>query len=288
LSASRRLSVGLNQDLIGKRYTESTYAVTAEAIEKYARATNDFNERYLSSDVVASPVFVVVPVFGAFMEASMDPDLRADMLRLVHGTEEHILHRPIRPGDVLTIAPVLESVELKDSGETFTVAGMVNEQGGAPVAEVRGTMFIRGTGSGRRAAAAAAATTETSGDVVYEETTKVDEDQTQRYSEASGDHNPIHLDDNTARMAGLPGIILHGMCTMAIATKGAVDGLAGGDPQRVRRVAVRFSRPVLPGQELTTRFWRVTSDGDLSSYTFETYNPEGKAVIKGGAVDITA
>jgi acyl dehydratase len=280
--------VGLNQDLIGKRYTESTYAVTAEAIEKYARATNDLNERYLSSDVVASPVFVVVPVFGAFMEASTDPELHADMLRLVHGTEEHILHRPIRPGDVLTIAPVLESVDLKDTGETFTVAGMVNEQGGAPVAEVRGTMFIRGTGSGRKAAAAAAAPTETSGDVVYEETTKVDEDQTQRYAEASGDYNPIHMDENTARMAGLPGIILHGMCTMAIATKGAVDGLAAGDPERVRRVAVRFSRPVLPGQELTTKFWRRTSGGDLSSYVFETYNPEGKAVIKGGAVDITA
>ena len=216
----------------------------------------------------------------------MDPELQADMLRLVHGTEEHILHRTIRPGDGLSIAPVLESVEVKDTGETFTVAGMVNDQAGAPVAEVRGTMFIRGTGSGRKAAAAAAAATEINGDVVYEETTKVDDDQTHRYAEASGDYNPIHLDENTARMAGLPGIILHGMCTMAIATKGAVDGLAGGDPERVRRVAVRFSRPVIPGQELTTRFWRAPSGGEVTSYTFETYNPENKAVIKGGVVEI--
>jgi len=278
--------MGLNQDLTGKRYTESTYEVTAQAIEKYARATNDLNERYISTDIVASPVFVVVPVFAAFIEASMDPELQADMLRLVHGTEEHILHRTIRLGDGLSIAPVLESVEVKDTGETFTVAGMVNDQAGAPVAEVRGTMFIRGTGSGRKAAAAAAAATEINGDVVYEETTKVDDDQTHRYAEASGDYNPIHLDENTARMAGLPGIILHGMCTMAIATKGAVDGLAGGDPERVRRVAVRFSRPVIPGQELTTRFWRAPSGGEVTSYTFETYNPENKAVIKGGVVEI--
>lgn len=278
--------MGLNQDLIGRRYTESAYEVTAEAIEKYARATNDLNERYLASDTVASPVFVVVPVFGAFMEASMDPELGADLLRLVHGTEEHILHKPIRPGDVLSIAPVLESVEVKDTGETFTVAGIVTDQGGAPVAEVRGTMFIRGTGSGRKAAAAAAAATETNGEVVYEETTKVDEDQTQRYAAASGDYNPIHLDENTARMAGLPGIILHGMCTMAMAAKAAVNGLAGGDPERVRRVAVRFSRPVMPGQELTTKFWRAAPGGDVDSYTFEAYNPDGKAVIKGGAVDI--
>ena len=280
--------MGLNQDLVGKRYAESTYEVTAGAIEKYARATNDLNERYLDADIVASPVFPVVPVFGAFMEASMDPELQADMLRLVHASEEHILHKPIRPGDLLTIVPVLASIEAKDTGETFTVAGMVNDPAGVAVAEVRGTMFIRGTGSGRKAAAAAAAATETNGEVDYEETTKVDEDQTQRYAEASGDYNPIHLDADTARMAGLPGIILHGMCTMAIATKAAVNGLAGGDPERVRRVAVRFSRPVLPGQELTTKFWSSASHENHRSYSFETYNPEGKAVIKGGAVEITS
>ena len=84
-------------------------------------------------------------------------------------------------------------------------------------------------------------------------------------------------------MAGLPGVILHGMCTMAIASKAAVNGLAGGDPTRVKRVAVRFSRPVLPGQELTTRFWEA-GDG---AYAFETYNAKGSAVIKGGAVEIS-
>ncbi|MDQ4026302.1 MAG: dehydratase, partial [Actinomycetota bacterium] len=74
--------------------------------------------------------------------------------------------------------------------------------------------------------------------VVYEETTKVDDDQTFRYADASGDHNPIHLDENTAKMAGLPGIILHGMCTMAMGSKAAVNGLAGGDPTRIARVGV--------------------------------------------------
>jgi acyl dehydratase len=273
--------VPLNKDLIGKQYTPTTHEVTADAIESYARATNDLNERYLGEDPIVSPVFVVVPAFGSFMEAGMDPELGADLLRLVHGSEEHTIHRPLRPGDELAVTPVLESVELKETGETFTVLVNEHDQDGALVAEVRGTMFIRGTGSDRRAAAAAAAS-EAAPDIVYEQSIKVDADQTYRYAEASGDHNPIHLDENTARMAGLPGIILHGMCTMAMATKGAVDGLAGGDPARVRRVAVRFSRPVLPGQELTTRFWE-TGDG---TFGFETYNPDGKPVIKNGAVEI--
>jgi acyl dehydratase len=115
----------------------------------------------------------------------------------------------------------------------------------------------------------------------------VDDDQTQRYAEASGDHNPIHLDENIAKMAGLPRTINHGMCTMAIAVKGAVNGLAGGDPTRIRKVAVRFSKPVFPGEELTTRFWEQEgSVGDSKAYGFETYNPNGEAVIKNGLVEV--
>jgi acyl dehydratase len=277
--------VGLNADLAGKTYPESKYEVTRDAIEKYARATNDDNERYFGNEPICSPVFVVVPAFDSFMAASMDAELGADLLRLVHGAEEHVLYKPIRAGDILTVTPVLESVEHKETGETFTVKATETNQTGEVVAEVRGTMFIRGTGSRRAAASAAAETTEH--EIIHEETTKVDDDQTVRYAEASGDHNPIHLDENTARMAGLPGIILHGMCTMAMATKAVVNGPAGGDPTRITRVGVRFSRPVLPGQELTTRVWRESAGEHATNFDFETYNPEGKPVIKNGIVEIS-
>jgi acyl dehydratase len=273
--------MGLNKDVVGKTYGRSTHEITANAIERYALATNDDNEHYRGADVVASPVFPVVPAFASFMDAAMDPELGADLLRLVHGAEEHIIHKPLRPGDTVTVTPVLESVETKETGETFTVLATERDEAGEVAAEVRGTMFIRGSGDRRRAAAAAAAG-EDVGDIIYEETTKVDDDQTYRYADASGDHNPIHLDADTARAAGLPGIILHGMCTMAIATKAAVNGPAGGDPTRVKRVAVRFSRPVLPGQELTTRIWRKLK----GSYGFETYNPDGKPVIRSGRLEI--
>jgi acyl dehydratase len=278
--------VGLNADLAGKSYGEKTYEVTADAIEAYARATNDENDRYLggAGEVVAPPVFPVVPAFESFMAAGMDPELQADLLRLVHGSEEHVLHRPIKAGDVLTVASVLETVEQKDTGETFTVKATETNQDGELVAEVRGTMFIRGSGSGSRTATQE----QPQRDVVYEETTKVDDDQTHRYAEASGDHNPIHLDENTAKMAGLPGIINHGMCTMAIATKAAVDGLAGGDPTRVKKVGVRFSKPVFPGQELTTRLWKESEGAGVTTYGFETYNPDGVAVIKNGIVEIAS
>lgn len=276
--------MGLNAALAGKKYPKKTHVVTVEGIERYARATNDLNDRYFGEDAVASPIFPIVPVFGAFTEAVGDPELEADLLRLVHGEQEHVLYHPIRPGDVVTIMPALESVEKKDTGETFTLAAAVTNEGGKLVAEVRGTMFIRGSGPGRRREQRP---DEGQPDVIYEETTKVDEDQPRRYAEASGDFNPIHLDENVARMAGLPRTILHGMCTMAIATKGAVNGLAGGDPTRVTRVGVRFSRPVIPGEELTTRFWKKGSSGGAAIYGFETLNPGGAAVIRNGFAEIT-
>ena len=274
--------MGLNKDLAGKTYSTRTFEVTADRIETFARATNDDNERYLAgADSVGGPVFPIVSAFDSYMEAAMDQELGADLLRLVHGSEEHVLHKPLRPGDILTVTPVLESIESKESGETFTVAVVQTDSAGDVVAETRGTMFIRGSGS-RKAAVADARASENEHEVVYEEATVVDEDQPRRYAEASGDHNPIHLDEATAKMAGLPGVILHGMCSMAIAAKAAVNGLAGGDPTKVKRVAVRFSRPVLPGQELTTKLW-TTGDG---TYGFETYNPRGSAVIKAGVVEV--
>jgi acyl dehydratase len=277
--------MGLNQALVGKTYEPKTFEVTGEAIEKYARATNDLNERYLAGDdAVASPIFPIVPAFQFLMEAGMDPELQADLMRLVHGEEEHILHAPIKAGDTLTVHPVIESIEQKETGETFTVKIDVTNQSDSKVAEVRATSFIRGSGSGAKKPSSSGA--EEAKEIVYEESVKVDDDQTFRYAEASGDSNPIHQDENFAKMAGLPGIILHGMCTMAMATKGAVDGLAGGDPTKVKRVAVRFSKPVLPGQELTTRFWKLDGSGSTETYGFETYNPDGQAVIKNGRVEI--
>ena len=70
-------------------------------------------------------------------------------------------------------------------------------------------------------------------------------DQAERYAEASGDHNPIHLDEEAARAVGLPGRILHGLCTMALAGR-AVEQVAGREPTRL---AVRFSAPVALGAD---------------------------------------
>jgi acyl dehydratase len=63
-----------------------------------------------------------------------------------------------------------------------------------------------------------------------------------RYAGASGDFNPIHWSDRTAAKVGLPGVIAHGMFTMALVGR-AVTGWAGS-PEAVVEFGVRFARPV--------------------------------------------
>ena len=90
-----------------------------------------------------------------------------------------------------------------------------------------------------------------------------DQDQTFRYAEASGDPMPIHLDDALAKQMGLPGIIIHGLCTMAFTSVAAIEHGCPDDPTRLRRLAVRFAKPITPGQTITTRLWDA-GDGVLA------------------------
>jgi acyl dehydratase len=74
-------------------------------------------------------------------------------------------------------------------------------------------------------------------------------EQIAAYAEASGDRNPIHLDESFARSVGLPGVIAHGMLQMGIAA--TVAGEAAGGPERLRRLSVRFAGMVVPGDTIT-------------------------------------
>lgn len=68
------------------------------------------------------------------------------------------------------------------------------------------------------------------------------------YADASGDQNPLHQDDGSARAVGFPGIIAHGMFTMAHLTSCLVAWL--GDASALRRLRVQFRAPVFMGETI--------------------------------------
>ena len=83
---------------------------------------------------------------------------------------------------------------------------------------------------------------------------------TKRYAEASGDPNPIHTDEDFAKKVGLPGVILHGLYSMAQVAK-AHTAAAGGDPRSLKRLAVQFRGLGFPEQEIvvTSRVKEVSN-----------------------------
>jgi acyl dehydratase len=72
---------------------------------------------------------------------------------------------------------------------------------------------------------------------------------TVRYAGASGDFNPIHIDEEFAKQVGLPGRILHGLYTMAQVARAQTE--AAGGPEKLKRLAVQFRGMGLPEQEIT-------------------------------------
>jgi acyl dehydratase len=71
---------------------------------------------------------------------------------------------------------------------------------------------------------------------------------TVRYAGASGDFNPIHIDEEFARSVGLPGRILHGLWTMAQVARAQTE--AAGGPERLKRLSVQFRGMGVPEQEV--------------------------------------
>ncbi|HLV98942.1 MAG TPA: MaoC/PaaZ C-terminal domain-containing protein [Ktedonobacterales bacterium] len=79
-------------------------------------------------------------------------------------------------------------------------------------------------------------------------------EQLSAYAEASGDHNPIHLNDDFARMAGLDGVIAHGMLSMGFLGQFVSDWMSTLDAKpSLTRLKVRFSAMVKPGDVLTCK-----------------------------------
>jgi acyl dehydratase len=106
---------------------------------------------------------------------------------------------------------------------------------------------------------------------------------TVRYAGASGDFNPIHIDEEFAKAVGLPGKILHGLWMMAQVARAQTE--AGGGPESLKRLSVQFRGMGLPEQELVVRSTvRSVDDGVARIDTMA--EQAGKKIIRNAEAEV--
>ena len=276
--------MALPLDRLGTTYDERVEVVDPDRAKAYAAATNDDNPAYTSGKY-APPVFAVVPTWEAMGLAVADVVPPEALMMVVHGEQDMHFAQPLVPGTRLRTRAQAHSVRVGGSGTRYTVKVTSTDADGAPVVEQYVTTFIRGMADGESGGPDKPghdfpeAARER---VVGELAVHVDDDQTYRYHEASGDPMPIHLDDDFAKSVGLPGIIAHGLCTMAMTSQAVLKLTADGDPARLRRLAVRFAANVFPGNDVVTT---VYDGGDGRSFPFEATSA-GAVVVKHGLAEV--
>jgi len=198
---------------------------------------------------------------------------------LVHGEESIELFDEIPPeGEIESVGRIAAMWD-KGSGavvELESESTLVST--GKPLLKVKMSVFLRGEGGfgGERGPSGKFEAPDRAPD--HEVTYSTREDQALTYR-LSGDRNPLHSDPSFAQMGGFDKPILHGLCTYGFTGRALLHSLCDGDASRFKAMYGRFSKPVMPGDDLTVCMWV-----DGSDCVYQTKNQNGDIVIDNGTM----
>ncbi|CRK62135.1 Conserved hypothetical protein (possible dehydratase) [Alloactinosynnema sp. L-07] len=233
----------------------------------------------------ASPVYPFVLAMASFDEIvdQLTPEGQPRPGN-VHLSQEIRVRRLVAPGERVGIDVEVLAARREAKGVRLAIRCVVVGDDGAVVSELlTGALLVDAT-TPEPFGDMPAATELTAGPGPVERTAvtaTIPAETVLAYADASGDHNPIHLDEVAAIAAGFPGVIAHGMSVLALITEDVVDRYAGGDAARITGIGCRFSAPILPAEPLEITY--VTDGGPVVKFTCKT--PRGLA-FKGGWVEI--
>ncbi len=213
-------------------------------------------------DFLYEPRLKVMPsmpvVLGAPGFWSRNADTGIDWVKIVHGEQGLILHRPLPvEGEVIGRSRVTGLVD-RGPGKgalMYSERQVVEAKTGALLATLTSTSFLRGDGGfGGPAGPVKAPHPEPAHapDAVLDLATRPEQALVYRLN---SDLNPLHIDPQVAAAAGFPRPILHGLCTFGTVCHALLRLLCEYDPARFGRMDLRFSSPVYPGETIRTEIW---------------------------------
>lgn len=269
--------------------------VDVDAVAAFASATNDGNPRFQEGS--ATPLLfttgLVLADYHIVHAALAESAGVRDYSLSVHGQHDVSYFDAVLPGTRCRWAVFGRSALRTAGGALVTVTARITDDDGSPLVEHLWTTFYRGgtipaeTGQSLPDHVLAASVREQS--PVAVSSVGIDRDQGFRYGGVTGDRTGHAIDDDQARAEGFPGKILQGMCTFSMASAVLVDTLAGGDPARVRRLAVRFSAPTRPARDLEVTAWALggaPAADRTSAFGFEA-EQGGTTVLRHGRMEVS-
>ncbi len=269
-------------------------AVDARWTMAFAAGLGDSRALYTDTrarpDVLAHPLFPVCFEWPAFLSTRHLPVGEAlsveERVRGVHASHDLVLHRPLRAGVELETRAGISRVERRPSGAFQVVRLETRDLSGEPVCTTWYGSLFRGVavlGEDRALGDEPATPAPIPPDRMPLDEIEIPLAATAAhvYTECARIWNPIHTDAAVAARAGLPGIILHGTATLALAVSAVVDRMLGSDPERVARIAGRFTAMVPLPSNLGVRIFAPEPDGSIR---FEVRNAAGETALRGGLV----
>lgn len=211
----------------------------------------------------ALPAMVNVIGYPGFW--AMEPDTGLTWQKILHGEQSLTLHAPLPASG--TLSGRLKITGIIDKGADkgaliYSERDLTDMATGVHVATVSSTTFARadgGFGGASGPVKPVHAMPDSAPQTVFD--FKTPENAALIYR-LSGDFNPLHADPAIAAQAGFDRPILHGMCTLGVASWSITEALAEGDFAALKHLQLRFSAPVYPGETIRTEMWR--DGGDIS------------------------
>jgi acyl dehydratase len=291
--------MALDSSLVGTRIEPVEAEIDARWTMAYAAALDDLVPCYLDTrrreGIIAHPLFPVC--FEWLAAGEIRAKLRATMAtgepaRGVHATHHTVVHRMIRPPlRVSTTAEVI-GIERRSAGAYETVRFETVDEKGEPVCTTYyGSLYrkVEVNGSGHPAELPKPlAPSSTPRSPRAELPIRIGGGLAHIYTECARIWNPIHTDEAVAASAGLPGLILHGTATLALAVSAIVNAEAGNEPERVGEIYGRFGAMVMMPSEAIVRVYarERTERGD--AVFFEAINADGGRAIRDGMILLRA
>jgi acyl dehydratase len=188
-----------------------------------------------------------------------DPSAGIDASRALHAGQSMTLHAPLPPAATIVARSRVTAVVDKGRATGALVVvrrDIVDEATGTRLATVDAMTLCRadgGCGSAGEPPGPSHRVPDRPPDAVREVPTLT---ESAALYALGGDDNPLHLDTAAARRAGYDRPILHGVCTLAIASTAVVEAMAGDEPSRLASLEARFTAAAYPGEPIRVELWR--------------------------------